>query len=430
MEDMRKKILEDIQRRKRAKELEELKERAYQEGGAVEKNPEFLQRLASMIEPAQDSELTRDEEYIPSDQEQAVIPMPTQEEAVIEQTPVEEAPVERAVTVSEPADRFQQLLNEYRAAKNRNIDKANTANMIAGLGNLVASQLGGSTVDVDIKPASADAEKMAIEKYIRDENAERQGKMTDYQKAMMELKREELSKSGVGTGLKALQNQLKLKELMKSPFEKAKEKAQAKVTEKEIQEYSQLDNDISQINVLSKVFEDYSKDSAVGTGPIAQFIGKWGPKANELDALFKENEFKRIQAMIKGGMGVKGLDSDAEKAAFRQSIPNFGNDDRANYRLILGTKAGLIRQKDYLSRKFKSKDPDNFADWYAKPENKPRTYLTPAGEIKLLEPKQAKLVEERNKNLKPSEKPLIAMDDYLDMITAPKSKGYKTGRDY
>jgi len=125
---------------------------------------------------------------------------------------------------------------------------------------------------------------------------------------------------------------------------------------------------IKELESIDKQFEEYSRTSPGGTGPIATAFGltKYASeKTQALDARFKLTGLKQMVKMFAGLS--KAIDSDAERRAFEATQLDLKNDDNVNRQIIrdkLNAAKALLTKTQNAKRNF-----DKYGDFTDSPES-------------------------------------------------------------
>ena len=302
---------------------------------------------------------------------------------------------------------LQQLISEYANAARESANKKRNVALTEGLTATLQGLLGAtSETNVKLTPDAFRrqyemAEQPIEELEIRDRGTATQQKLTatqlDLQNAqqandrnsvvseaarnkdmivMQQMGRPDLAEKIAKNKMSAVQlNSLfgnyrmgspepTVEQVKKDPIEEFKSKEEAKEDIKIKAENRKVKKDVEKnladtqnllkdLERTKQLFNDYSKNTPAGTGPLATGFGltKYtSDQAQNLDAQFKK---LNLDSMVKMFAGMsKAVDSDAERRAFEAAQPALTNDDTVNRRLI----DERIEAAKSLVNKLKQKD--------------------------------------------------------------------------
>lgn len=174
-----------------------------------------------------------------------------------------------------------------------------------------------------------------------------------------------------------------LKENQQIKKENRKERAQI---EKDLKTSESL---VNLVKAAKKEFEDYSKGSLTGTGPLATLAG--GTKflssdTQKLDSLFRTLS---LDSMVKAFSGMsKAVDTNAERAAFEATQPSLTNDDKVNTmileRQLKAAEALLAKQKNAIQKYDRQGNFDeNAEDVPAQQQSQPKGKYAPGTQLRV-----------------------------------------------
>lgn len=148
-------------------------------------------------------------------------------------------------------------------------------------------------------------------------------------KAQLELeyKKLEQQKSMIDTtGEKEIKKELAKQEI-KDNFAEAKEKRKS---------VAELDKAIpqleDQINRIRKAKQVLAQQTGVGTGPIDQYTNKMFPQGQALQQAINDIGLHKMTQMFQGMS--KAIDSDSERRFFESTLPNMGNYESVNMKIL------------------------------------------------------------------------------------------------
>jgi hypothetical protein len=323
--------------------------------------------------------------------------------------PITTAPISKASAVSIPTPGIAKspieaapqmdILAQLKAARDANaasLASARQSDKMTELGNIImksGSQMGQGianrtgTTNIKLEPTQtvADASKFAgegakskLEALMQDYGIKKGIEDTSYSRKQADIARQDkLSERAEDRSYKnrmldiaeskskedKLLNREDKKEEIQIKKENRKTRSTLNTAEKALEEQ------IKNLEETGKVFEDYSKKSIGGTGPIATGFGLKKSVSSDLERLnskFKKGSLEEMSRMF-AGMS-KAVDSEGERRAFESTQPSVELDDSTN-RAIL--KERLEAAKRLLDKTRKAKTTyDRTGDFTQQEEQK------------------------------------------------------------
>jgi len=305
---------------------------------------------------------------------------------------------------SEQPDNYLSDLKANIEKYKREIDKTpeqnDVMNWLTGIGgaaNVLAKLQGRSPGKVDYwgdKQAKSTASKkkeklnniQQLQKMYQDYNkALKEDKMTPYQEATLKSQQSDRE-------LRERITALKKKGAPATEFDKALAKKQAADFADSQAGLQKTATALYKVEDALDAQLQYTKDSLLGTGPLATLGGltKYGSSETEgLEAKFKEIDLKNMVSTFSGMS--KAVDSDAERKAWKSTQASVANDDKTNVQILLGSKSSLLKDRAIAEAKASHVKEFGNLDGFTHPilEGKVTTLITPSGEMRLVQKNKA-----------------------------------------